>query len=217
MLEKMQVYFITDSKFGKHEELAEKALKGGVRTIQLREKRKSARKIYETAKRLRALTYDYDALFIVNDRVDIAIAAYADGVHVGQNDLPAYAIRDFFDGIVGVSAHTVDEAKRAEMYADYLGVGPVFRTATKEDAKTPIGIGGLEEIVKNTKLPVIAIGGINETNAIDVLKCGVAGIAVVSAIAGKGDVTEAARTLLRIYKLLLSLPGTCPNNILSPR
>ncbi|WP_290596691.1 MULTISPECIES: thiamine phosphate synthase [unclassified Archaeoglobus] len=198
MLEKMRVYFITDSRFGKHEELAEKALKGGVRTIQLREKKLPAREVYETAKRLRKLTYDYDALLIINDRVDIAIASYADGVHVGQSDLPAKAIRDFFDGVVGVSAHTVEEARGAEKYADYLGVGPVFRTVTKEDAKTPIGIDGLQEIVSAVRIPVIGIGGINESNAIDVLKCGAAGIAVVSAIAGKKNVVGAARTLVEL-------------------
>ncbi len=198
MLEKMRVYFITDPSFGKHEKLAEKALKGGVRTIQLREKKLPAKEVYETAKRLRKLTYEYDALLIINDRVDIAIASYADGVHVGQSDLPVMAIRDFFDGVVGVSAHTVEEAKEAEKYADYLGVGPVFRTATKEDAKSPIGVDGLQEIVGAIRIPVIGIGGINESNAVDVLKCGVVGVAVVSAIAGKRNVVEAARRLVEL-------------------
>lgn len=199
MLEKMGVYFITDSKFGRHEELAEKALKGGVRTIQLREKNFPAKELYETAKKMRKLTNDYDALLIINDRVDIAIASYADGVHVGQKDLPAKAIRDFFDGIVGVSAHTVEEARNAENYADYLGVGPVFKTSTKEDARTPIGLKGLEKIVRAVRIPVIGIGGINETNAEKVISCGVAGIAVVSAIAGKEDVEKAAKQLVEIF------------------
>lgn len=199
MLEKMGVYFITDSKFGKHEELAEKALKGGVRTIQLREKNSPSKELYETAKRMRRLTNDYDALLIINDRVDIAIASYADGVHVGQKDLPAKVIREFFDGIVGVSAHTVEEARSAENYADYLGVGPVFRTSTKEDARTPIGLKGLEEIVRAVRIPVVGIGGIDERNAESVIGCGVAGIAVVSAIAGKEDVEKAAKQLVEIF------------------
>ncbi len=199
MLEKMRVYFITDSRFGKHEELVEKALRGGVRTIQLREKNKPAREIYEIARKLRRLTNDYDALLIINDRVDIAMAMDADGVHVGQEDLPAAAIREYFDGIIGVSAHTVEEALKAEIHADYLGVGPVFKTATKEDAKEPIGIEGLREIVQSVKIPVVGIGGINRENALQVLECGVAGIAVVSAIAA-GNVEVAAKELVELVQ-----------------
>ncbi|WP_202318386.1 thiamine phosphate synthase [Archaeoglobus neptunius] len=198
MIEKMRVYFITDSRFGKHEELAIKALEGGVRTVQLREKKRSAREIYETAKRMRAITHDYDALLIINDRVDIALAVNADGVHIGQEDLPPESVRDVFDGIIGVSAHTVEEALRAEMCADYLGVGPVFMTRTKRDAREPIGIEGLKRIVDATKVPVIAVGGIDESNAVEVLRTGVAGIAVVSAIAGGKDVEGAARTLVNV-------------------
>ncbi len=198
MLEKIRVYFVTDSRFGKHEELAKKALEGGVRAIQFREKRMSAREMYKVAKRLREITYDYDALLIINDRVDLAMSVEADGVHVGQSDLPYYAIREFFDGYIGVSAHTVYEAKEAEIYADYLGVGPVFKTTTKEDAREPIGLEGLKEIVKAVKIPVVAIGGINAKNAVDVLKTGVAGIAVVSAIAASDNVTSAAKELVEI-------------------
>ncbi len=197
MLEKMRVYFITDSRFGRHEELAEKAMRGGVRTIQLREKNKPAREVYEIAKRLRKLTHEYDALLIINDRVDIAMAVDADGVHVGQQDLPAADIRRCFDGIIGVSAHTVEEALEAELYADYLGVGPVFKTATKEDAREPIGIEGLKEIASSVSVPVIGIGGINEKNVLRVMECGVAGIAVVSAIAS-GDVENSARRLIQL-------------------
>ncbi len=199
MLEKMAVYFITDSRFGRHEELAEKALKGGVRTIQLREKSMPAKEIYEIARKLRRLTNDYDALLIINDRLDIAMAVDADGVHVGQSDLPAEAIRRYFNGIVGVSAHTVEEALKAEIHADYLGVGPVFKTTTKEDAKEPIGLEGLRQIVQCVKTPVVGIGGINLENAPQVLECGVAGLAVVSAIAAK-NVEVAARELVELVQ-----------------
>ncbi len=199
MLEKMAVYFITDSRFGRHEELAEKALKGGVRTIQLREKRMPAKEIYEIARKLRRLTNDYDALLIINDRLDIAMAVDADGVHVGQSDLPAEAIRRYFNGIVGVSAHTVEEALKAEIHADYLGVGPVFKTTTKEDAKEPIGLEGLRQIVQSVKIPVVGIGGISRENAPQVLGCGVAGLAVVSAIAAK-NVEVAARELVELVQ-----------------
>ncbi len=198
MLDKICLYFITDSRYGKHEELAEKALKGGVRAIQLRDKNMSGRELFETAKRLRKLTYDYDAILIVNDRVDIAIAAEADGVHVGQSDLHYKAIREFFDGYIGVSAHTVEEAKEAENYADYLGVGPVFATSTKPDAREPIGVEGLRRIVDSTLLPVIAIGGINHKNVKEVMKAGVAGVAVVSAIAASDDVVESAKKLVEL-------------------
>lgn len=199
MLEKMAVYFITDSRFGRHEELAEKALKGGVRTIQLREKSMPAKEIYEIARKLRRLTNDYDALLIINDRLDIAMAVDADGVHVGQSDLPAEAIRRYFNGIVGVSAHTVEEALKAEIHADYLGVGPVFKTTTKEDAKEPIGLEGLRQIVQSVKIPVVGIGGISRENAPQVLGCGVAGLAVVSAIAAK-NVELAARELVELVQ-----------------
>ncbi len=199
MLEKMAVYFITDSRFGRHEELAEKALKGGVRTIQLREKSMPAKEIYEIARKLRRLTNDYDALLIINDRLDIAMAVDADGVHVGQSDLPAEAIRRYFNGIVGVSAHTVEEALKAEIHADYLGVGPVFKTTTKEDAKEPIGLEGLRQIVQSVKIPVVGIGGISRENAPQVLGCGVAGLAVVSAIAAK-NVEVAARELVELVQ-----------------
>lgn len=199
-VEKLIVYFITDSRFGKHEDLVEGALKGGVRAVQFREKKMNDREMYFTARKIRRITEDYDALFFVNDRVDIAMAVNADGVHVGQSDLPAYAIREFFEGYIGVSAHTIDEAKRVEKFADYLGVGPVFVTGTKEDAKEPIGIEGLKKIVDSVNVPVVAIGGIDTKNAGIVFESGVAGVAVVSAIAGADDVAVAARKFAEIAR-----------------
>ncbi len=198
---RLDVYFITDSGFGwTHEQLAEMVLRAGVRVIQFREKRMSAKEMFEIAKRLRRLTEEYDAILIINDRVDLALAVGADGVHVGQDDLPADAVREIFDGIIGVSVHTVDEARRAERYADYLGVGPVFPTKTKKDAKRPIGVEGLRRIVKAVKIPVVAIGAINRDNVVDVLKTGVAGVAVISAIAGAKNPEEEARRLLEIVR-----------------
>ncbi len=195
MIEKMIVYFITDSSFGKHEILAEKALRGGVKAIQFREKRMSSREMYYVAKRLRAITRDYDALLFINDRVDIALAVDADGVHVGKEDLPAFAIKEFFNGYVGVTVRSVEEAKEVERFADYLGVGPVFATKVKRDLK-PIGIEGLKRVVNAVNIPVIAIGGINAENAEEVFKTGVAGIAVISAIAAERDVENSARRLV---------------------
>ncbi len=175
------VYFITDSKFGKHEELAKRALEMGVRIIQLREKKMKDRELIMTAKRLRELTESYDAILIMNDRVDVAIASDADGVHLGQEDMPLETAREIFDGIVGISVHGVEEANKAKK-ADYLGAGPVFSTTTKEDAREPIGIEGLREIVSATNLPVFAIGGIRLDNVEKVLETGVSGVAVVSAL-----------------------------------
>jgi len=197
----LSLYFITDSNFGfSHEELAEMALKAGVRTIQFREKRMSTKDMYETAKRIRKLTEDYSALFIVNDRLDIALATNADGLHVGQDDLPAWIVRELADLIVGVSVSNVDEALEAERYADYLGAGPVFQTSTKEDAGMAIGIGGLEEIVKAVKIPVVAIGGIDRSNAEMVLETGCSGIAVISAIAASKNPRKRAEELLEIIR-----------------
>ncbi|MEM0351173.1 MAG: thiamine phosphate synthase [Archaeoglobaceae archaeon] len=176
------VYFITDSKFGSHEDLAKKALELGVRIIQFRDKRMRDRERYVVAKKLRELTDCYDALLIINDRPDLAIVVDADGVHIGQEDLPLEVVREIFDGIIGISVHDVKEARNARD-ADYVGAGPVFRTTTKEDAKEPIGIHGLKEIVNELEIPVFAIGGINVDNVVEVLNCGVAGVAVISAIA----------------------------------
>jgi len=198
---KFDVYFITDSSFGwTHEQLTEMVLRAGIKVIQFREKNMSTKQMFETAKRLRKLTEDYGATFIVNDRVDLALAVDADGVHVGQDDLPAEVVREIFDGIVGVSAHTVEEAKKAERYADYIGAGPVFPTKTKKDAKEPIGIEGLRKIVEAVSIPVVAIGSINRNNVVEVLKTGVAGVAVISAIASAKNPEEEARKLLGIVR-----------------
>lgn len=195
------VYLITDAGFGyKHEELAEMALKAGVRVIQFREKKLSTRKMFEIGKRLRKLTREYDALLFVNDRIDVALAVDADGVHIGQEDMPAEVARDIFPGYVGVSAKNLKEAKKDEKYADYLGVGPVFPTKTKEDAGEAIGVEGLRAIVENVSVPVVAIGSINKDNAIEVLKAGAVGIAVISAIAAAENPEEAARELLEIVR-----------------
>ncbi|KUJ93368.1 MAG: Thiamine-phosphate synthase [Archaeoglobus fulgidus] len=197
----LSVYFITDSEFGRtHEEIAEMALRAGVRAIQFREKKLSTKRMYEIGKRLRALTRDYDALFFVNDRIDVALAVDADGVHIGQDDMPAFAAREIFPGYIGVSAGNVEEAKKDERFADYLGVGPVFPTKTKEDAGEAIGIEGLRRIVESVSVPVVAIGSINKQNAIEVLKTGVAGIAVISAIAAADDPERAARELVELVR-----------------
>lgn len=197
----LDVYFITDAGFGyTHEEIAEMALKAGVKIIQFREKKMSTKRMYEIGKRLRKLTRDYDALLFVNDRIDVALAVDADGVHVGQDDMPAEVTREIFPGYVGVSARSIEEAKKDEKYADYLGVGPVFPTRTKEDAGDAIGVDALKTIVEQVSVPVVAIGSINKQNAIEVLKAGADGIAVISAIAGVENPEKEARELLEIVR-----------------
>jgi len=199
------LYFITSSDFGRtHEELAEAVLKAGVRFIQFREKSMSARQMFSVAKKLRKLTWDYSATLIINDRIDLALAVDADGVHLGQDDLPYEVAREMFDGIIGVSTHSVEEAKKAEKFADYISAGPVFKTTTKEDAKEPIGIEGLRRIVSSVKMPVVAIGGINKFNIEDVLKTGVKGVAVISAIANSQNPEKSAKELLEIVKRYLN-------------
>ncbi len=194
------LYVITSSDFGRrHEEIAEMALKAGVRIIQLREKKKSSREIYEIAKRIRKLCDDYGAIFIVNDRLDIAILSGADGVHVGKEDPPAERIREVFDGIIGVSVDSVEEAKEAENYADYVGAGPVFPTKTKLDAGDVMGLEGLKRIKEAVRIPVVAIGGINKENVGEVAKIADA-VAVVSAVASAEDPYRAARELLEIVR-----------------
>jgi|Deesub1362A_J573_1020465.scaffolds.fasta_scaffold00368_14 thiamine-phosphate pyrophosphorylase len=197
------LYFITDNSFAhSYIELAEMALKAGVRVIQFREKRMSTKEMLESAREIRRLTEDYGAIFVVNDRLDIALASDADGVHVGQDDMPPKVVRDIAgDLILGVSVRNVEEALVAERDgADYLGAGPVFTTSTKEDAGDAIGVAGLTEIVKAAKIPVVAIGGINHSNAQSVLETGCTGIAVISAIAANNDPKKSAEKLLEIVR-----------------
>lgn len=197
----LSVYFITSNDFGySHEEIALQALKAGIKTIQFREKRMSALEMLETARRIRKICDEFDATFIVNDHVDIAMISRADGVHVGQDDIPPEDIRRIFDGVIGVSVNTVDEALKAEKHADYVGAGPVFRTETKKDARKAIGLEGLRGIVNAVSIPVVAIGSINPKNVIDVLETGVNGVAVISAIASAKSPESEARKLIEIVR-----------------
>lgn len=175
----------------------EEAIRGGVTLIQLREKHASSREFFEIALRVKEITTRYQIPLIINDRLDIALAIDADGLHIGQDDLPLPLARKLFgDGkIIGVSAHSLEEALLAEQHgADYLGVGAVYPTATKADANA-VTLDQLTEIKNSVNIPVVAIGGIHEKNAREVMTTGIDGIAVVSAILGKDDVQKAARAL----------------------
>ena len=198
------LYLVTDPRpaGGRSvEEVVERALAGGVTAVQLRDKGAPSRALLATARILRRLTRSAGAALIVDDRLDIALAAGADGVHVGREDLPATDARRLLgpDHILGVTAASEDEARRAvEAGADYLGCNAVFPTPTKTDTGPPLGLAGLRRLAAAVRVPVVAIGGINAANAADVVAAGVAGIAVVSAIMAAADPEDAARTLRSI-------------------
>ena len=183
------------------EESVEQAIKGGVTVVQLREKDCSSKDFYELALRVKKITDEHNIPLIINDRVDIALAVDAAGVHIGQSDLPAYVIRKIIgeDKIVGVSAAKLAEAKQAEADgADYLGVGAMYATNTKTDAR-PVTLEELKEIKNSVHIPIVAIGGINMNTIPEIKTCGIDGIAVISAIVAQEDVTQAARDILDAY------------------
>jgi thiamine-phosphate pyrophosphorylase len=205
-----RLYVITDEKASRgrsHLQVAEAAILGGADVLQLRDKEASSGRLYRVAMQLRKLTRDANVSFIVNDRLDIALAADADGVHVGQADLPASVVREIMGPgkILGVSVDTVEEAILAEKDgADYLGVGPVFEARrTKPDAGEPLGVDRIARIRCNCRLPIVAIGGIDAENARKVRDAGADAAAVISAIVGADDIADAARRLKRI------LDGAC--------
>lgn len=197
------VYVITDQALcpGRtHADIARGVIEGGARIVQLRDKDACDREFYEAAVELRRITRDSGAMFFVNDRVDIAKAVAADGVNVGQTDLPAAAARNVLgpDVLIGVSAASVEEATRAEADgADYVGFGPVFPTATKLDAGPVSGLETLREVVRQVSIPVVAIGGIGLGNIRSVAEAGAACAAVVSAVVCADDMASATRALIR--------------------
>jgi thiamine-phosphate pyrophosphorylase len=200
-----RLYVITDERVSRnrsHLEVAEAAIRGGADVIQLRDKTASSGALYRIAVALRKLTRDAKVPFIVNDRLDIALAADADGVHVGQDDLPAAVARRLLGPgkILGVSTETPEEALLAEKDgADYLGVGPVFEArGTKADAGAPKGPGMITPIRRCCPLPIVAIGGIKADNAGMVREAGADAAAVISAIVGADDIAEAARQMKRL-------------------
>lgn len=172
--------------------VAEKALRGGVRLLQLRAKGLSSGPALNASRTLRRLTLDHGAAFIVNDRVDIAVISGADGVHLGQDDIPLPEARSLLGegSIIGVSTHDPEEATSAEKDgADYISFGPIFPTKTKTDAQTPRGMEYLSVIRKTVSIPIVAIGGITCENAEAVLRAGADSVAVISDILLSDDIT----------------------------
>lgn len=184
-----------------HLMIAEMAIAGGADTIQLRRKTGSTRELIDTAMQIQAVCRKAGVAFIVNDRVDVAIAAGADGVHLGQDDFPISLARKLLGkgAIIGGSAGTIEEAQRCLMEgADYIGFGPVYETTSKDDAGPAAGLDLLSKIAQAIPLPIVAIGGITIDNMTNVLRAGAHGIAVISAVCCQEDPKEAARCLCRI-------------------
>lgn len=199
------LYLVTDRDILGNRDLCgciEEAILGGVTLVQLREKDISTLEFYEIALKVKEVTAKYNVPLIINDRMDIALACDAEGLHVGQSDLPLEIARKILgeNKIIGVSAATVEKAKEAEKNgADYIGVGAIFPTGSKDDAVT-IGAYELKKIRGEVAIPIVAIGGINESNCSEVISNGADGIAVISAILGKEDIQKASEKLLRLVK-----------------
>lgn len=183
------------------EQAVNDAIKGGCTIVQLREKHATSREFYQLALSLKRITGYYGIPLIINDRLDIAAAVNAEGVHLGQKDLPADIARAVLgeEKIIGVSANNLQAAINAELDgADYIGVGAVFQTSTKTDTK-PVTIDKLKEIRSAVKIPMVAIGGIKRSNISQLNGTGINGVAVVSAVIGSKNITAAARELKALF------------------
>ncbi|MEH7225942.1 thiamine phosphate synthase [Bacillus sp. JJ1566] len=196
----MLLYAVTDRAWTGNQTLVEQveaALKGGITFLQLREKNLGYDEFLQEAIELKMLTAFYDVPFVINDNVEIALACDADGVHVGQEDMSVEKVRELIgtDKILGVSAQNVEQAIAAEKAgADYLGIGSVFPTSTKSDAK-PMAFETVQEICKSVSIPIVAIGGITKGNILELAGSGVDGVAVVSAIFAQSTITAATAEL----------------------
>jgi thiamine-phosphate pyrophosphorylase len=196
-----RVYVITDTRHARgrsHREIAEAAIRGGATAVQLRMKEEPARIVLDVGRAMGPLCRAAGVAFIVNDRLDVAMLAGADGVHVGQDDLPPADARALAGprALIGVSAATVVEAIAAEQAgADYLGVGAVYGTATKSDAGAPVGLARVTEIRRAVRVPLVGIGGITAENAAAVIRAGAHGVAVITAVTLAEDMADAVRRL----------------------
>ncbi len=196
---RLRLYVITDRRLRDEVETARAALEGGATAVQLRLKNASTGEMIAVGRELRKLTEEYNALFFVDDRLDVALAVNADGVQLGPDDMPVHVAKELAPNLlIGASVYSLEEALRAEKEgAHYLGAGAVFPTATKKGVRV-IGLQGLREIVESVHIPVVAIGGINRENLRDVLMAGADGVAVISAVVGAPDVRKATAEMRAI-------------------
>jgi len=185
------------------QQIVEAALRGGVTCVQLREKTCSTREFITQALFIKDHLKRHNVPLIINDRVDIALAVNADGVHLGQSDMPIEMAKAILKDsmIIGISAESLKNAVQAEKDgADYIGVGPIYATSTKTDTASPFGLEGLREIRRSVKIPLVGISGLNRENAGEVINNGADGVAVVSAIVAADDPEKAARELKKIIE-----------------
>jgi len=201
----LRLCLVTDRRLARGRPLAEivdAAVRGGVTMVQLREKAATTRAFLEEARALKALLGPLGIRLVVNDRLDIALAVDADGVHVGQTDLPVEEVRRFAGPgkIVGLSITDATQIMRPDAAAaDYLGIGPIYQQQTKDDASTPLGVEGFRRLRALTRKPVLAIGGLKPDNSAAVLAAGADGIAVVSAIVAADEPEAVARDFMRLF------------------
>ncbi len=208
-LKNIGLYFITDKTLSKKNNIEDvrAAIKGGVRIVQYREKNLSKEGMVREAMKIKEICEENGVLFLINDFVDMALETDADGVHLGMEDMAYEKARGLLgeEKIIGLTIHNKEEALEAEkLGADYVGVSPVYSTKTKKDAGNPMGIENLRRIKESVKIPCIAIGGINESNMEGVVKTGVDGLVMISAIVTKDDVEETARGIIGKIKTFLS-------------
>jgi len=203
-LKTCKIYLVTDEKacLGKDfYACIEEAIKGGVKIVQLREKNISTKDFYEKALKVKEICKNYGALFIINDRLDIAQAVGADGVHLGQSDMPIEEARKILKDkfLIGATARNIEEAKKVELSgADYIGSGAIFGTSTKDNAKK-LEMEELKKIVASVKIPVFAIGGININNVGSLKNIGLQGICAVSGILSEKDCKKAVDIMLKNF------------------
>jgi len=198
------LYVITDETISRglsHTEIARQAIAGGADVIQLRDKSRGCRDLITIGREIRKITRKTHTLFIVNDRLDVALACGADGVHLGQGDIRGDVARQISRPgfVIGMSVGSVAEAVQAEQDgADYLALSPIFATASKDDAGPGHGLAVLASVCSRVTIPVVAIGGITRTNVGDVIDTGASGVAVISAVAGSPDIPTAAQEMKRL-------------------
>ena len=202
-----KLYLITDRKLvTRHSSLVtaiEEALKGGVKALQLREKDLGTRELLDMAYRMRELTGKYRAKLFINDRVDIALSVEADGVHLGQKSIPAYAVKKIVKDkfMIGVSAHSIEEAKQAEKEgADFITLGPVYKTPSKLRYGQPLGVDIIRKTKAEISIPVFAIGGIKKDRIKEVMDAGADGIALISGILGARNIRDKTEEVLGLLR-----------------
>lgn len=202
----MELYLVTDEKACLGRDLfwvVEEAVKGGVTMVQLREKTLGTRAFVERAKKMKDLLAQYQVPLIINDRLDVALASDADGVHIGQSDMPYNIVKQLLppDKIIGLSAEYRENVEEAEgLDISYLAVSPLFATPSKEDIATPWGMEGLKWVKSNSRHPLVVIGGLNQANMAEALENGAQSVAVISAICSAASPFEAAKDLKTIIE-----------------